>query len=71
MGRYIKVYLNDDQDKALSVWQARKEEETGGAVAVNALVNEALRNEMLEQDVYYEAPGITARSPKILRVRES
>lgn len=51
MGKYVKVYLNDVQEKGLEAWQAQREEEEGEKTAINALMNEALRNELLEREL--------------------
>lgn len=59
MGRmgYMKVYLDTQQQEAFDEWMDRKEKETGKRPAMNALVNEALRNEFYEQDIYRDVPS--------------
>lgn len=61
MGNYVKVYLNDLRYRGLEEWQSRREGETGTKPALNALVNEALENEMFENGVLeeYESFGKT------------
>lgn len=54
MGRYVKIYLNDIHEKGLGVWQDRREQETGNRPAVNALMNEALRNELYAEEIFFD-----------------